>query len=268
MEEVILASITDEEFAKRLVKYLEYSEIPVRLEENEETEEFLVYVPEEKKDLAGTHLSVFVHMEKQRAHEESDEDDGEEDTEAADDSDAEDAGNDTDEDAGDGTESSSYAKASKSRPAVNVYTSREEVSKDMSQTAVTFFGFAAALVVITVLCALKVSVFAYFSNIIVFITLPLLAVGSVAVALNSRKRQKLAESEAKEENAQKDAIVTWLSENVTKELILENDDPEASLEVSYMDRTEFISKKLDEQFPGLDEVFREALIEDYYNRLF
>lgn len=311
MEEVILASITDEEFAKRLVKYLEYSEIPVRLEENEEIGEYVVFVPEIKKNLAGTHLSVFVHMEKQRAYgefeEAEDEDDtegevgalgteddpdaeGDTDGEAAawgteddpdaegdtngevnvggteDDPDAPDAKDDTDVDNGDRKKRSSYAKASGSRP--NVYTSREEVSKDMSQTAVTFFGFAAALVVITVLCALKVSVFAYFSNIIVFITLPLLAVGSVAVALNSRKRQKLAESEAKEENAQKDAIVTWLSENVTKELILENDDPEASLEVSYMDRTEFISKKLDEQFPGLDEVFREALVEEYYNRLF
>ncbi len=346
MEEVMLASISDKQFAERLVKYLEYSEIPARLEENEELEEFSVFVPEEKKSLAGTHLSVFVHMEKQRADEEfgSDEEpeeeaeeggevkssdrslsaDAEENGEAAENgeasagdseaeeggeakssgrfpsADAEDNGEAAENDeasagdseaeeggeasACDAAEEDNVAKSSdrslfddeeddanpaaRRRSSVNVYTSRDEVSKDMSQTAVTFFGFAVVLIVITVLCALKVSVFANFSNIIVFITLPLLAVGCAAVGLNSKKRQKLAESEASEEHALRDAVVAWLNENMTKELIMEKDDPDASIEINYMNRTEFISAKFDEQFPDIDDVFKEALIEEHYNKLF
>lgn len=147
-----------------------------------------------------------------------------------------------------------------------VYMSKADESKDMFSTAITFLAFAVGLIIFLVLNALKI--LTAFSSIPSLIVIGLLSVGCCLIGINAVRRSQRAEVASVAENKLTEEINTWLDSNITKDLFygLSYDNP--GEEILYLKRTALIRQKLNARFPNLDENYTDALIEEFYDRLF
>ncbi|MBO4414536.1 MAG: hypothetical protein J5824_00970, partial [Lachnospiraceae bacterium] len=60
-------------------------------------------------------------------------------------------------------------------------------------------------------------------------------------------------------------IKQWFNDNITDDLFDELKNDDITEEVLYFKRTEIIRSKLNEAYPGLDDDFVDAMIDDFYD---
>lgn len=272
-EKVAVAYIADEELTKKFVDYLSYSSIVGEYIFDENEEAFAVLVPEKDLKAAKTAFRAFYNVESSNellkrfsngSDEGAEEDDSDEESLEFD---AELLENIPEEEMSQkekDTISQSIIADMVYKPA-EVYVKKSDVSKDMFSTALTFLGFAVLLLVIILLNVFKVITF--LNNVPAYCVMIALTIGCLLVGLNAIKRSRKAEIDSVEEDKLTDAINEWLDTNITDELFSEL-NPEDGEEILYLKRVELIRSKLTATFPGLNDDYIDALIEDFYNKTF
>lgn len=147
-----------------------------------------------------------------------------------------------------------------------VYVTKDDESKDMFSTAITFLVFAVGLFAFMILNALKI--ITWFSAVPSLIVLALLAVGCCLVGINAIRRSQRAEIDSVEEKRVTEEINAWLDSEITDDMFYGVDVGDPGEEILYLKRTEIIRNALNAKFPNLDENFADALIEEFYDRRF
>ena len=147
-----------------------------------------------------------------------------------------------------------------------VYVKKADVSKDMFSTAITFLAFAVLLLVFLVLNALEI--ITMFNNLPSLLMIGAMAVGCSLVGINAIKRSRRAEIDSVEEDKITSSVEEWLRSNITDDFFADLNAEELGEEILYLRRTEKIRTKLAEAYPDLDENFADSLIEDFYNEYY
>ena len=284
----VLAYITEEDLADRLIEYLEFGSITAIRDYNEEKESFEVKVAPDDLKEAKTAFRAFYQVESAKegnrevleklksflhSTESSDADD-----------DAE--GDESNEEKENPLDSDDITKALESldidslseeekalltealvservyKPA-EVYVTKADESKDMFSTAITFLVFAFGLLVLLILILIdKVTIFKNTPSIIV---IALLSLGCCIVGVNAIKRSRRAEIASKDEEKLTAKIREWLQENITEETFADLPD-DLGEEILYLRRTDIIRERLNNEFPGLNEDYVDSLIDDFYDK--
>ena len=147
-----------------------------------------------------------------------------------------------------------------------VYVKKADVSKEMFSTAITFLVFAALLLVFLVLNAMDI--ITMFNNAPSMALIGAMSIGCCLVGINAIKRSRNAEIASVEEEKLTASLENWLDENITDELFDELKGEDLSEEILYLRRTEIIKKRLNADYPDLDENYADELIEEFYNKRF
>lgn len=251
-----VAYIQEEELAHKLVDYLEYSKIEAEIEYSDEQQAFAVLVDEKQLEEAKTAFRAFYTIETRNSMADAIK------------FDAEVLESIPEEEMSD-EEKEAVAKAVLAeqvyKPA-EVYVTKEDEGKDMFSTAITFLGFAAALLIFLVLNVLDI--ITWFNNVPSLIMLAAMAIGCCLVGINAIKRSRRAEIASVEEKKLTESLNGWLDENISDADFAVLEGEEVSEEVLYLKRTDIIRAKFLKAFPELDENYADALIEDFYDRYF
>ena len=147
-----------------------------------------------------------------------------------------------------------------------VYVKKADESKEMFSTAITFLVFAALLLVFLVLNAMNI--ITMFNNAPSMALIGAMSIGCCLVGINAIKRSRNAEIASVEEEKLTASLENWLDENITDELFDELKGEDLSEEILYLRRTEIIKKRLNADYPDLDENYADELIEEFYNKRF
>ena len=259
-----VAFIEEEELAGKLKEYLEFSSINAIVDYDEKEESYAVKVSPDDYQEARVAFQAFYRVEKSReaamdiltgANDGSEADENI--SEALDGIEEEDLNED---------EKRLLTQAIVSeqvyKPA-EVYVTKSDESKDMFSTALTFLGFAVALLILLVLSLTKV--IEAFSNTASLVTIGVLAVGCCLVGINAVKRSKKAEIASHDEEELTEKVKAWMDENITDDTFKELDAEELSEEILYLKRAEIIRNRLNEVFPGMNDDFVDAMIDDFYD---
>lgn len=278
-ELAVVAYISEEELAQKLVKYLEFSSMPAEYAYSDSEESFAVSVDADRLEEAKVAFRAFYSVESKnemmksfqkgikaaRSQDGSEEDDDDE-SEGID-FDAEILESIPEEEMS-ASEKEAIAKAVISeqvyKPA-EVYVTKEDESKEMLSTAITFLGFAVLLLVFLVLNALKI--ITIFSNTASLIMLGVMAIGCCLVGINAIKRSRRAEVASSDEKKLTNSLNEWLKENITNDMFADV-NPELGEEILYLQRCDIIRSKLTAAFTDLDDNYVDALIEEFYNSFF
>lgn len=251
-----VAYIQEEELAHKLVDYLEYSKIEAEIEYSDEQQAFAVLVDEKQLEEAKTAFRAFYTIETRNSMADAIK------------FDAEVLESIPEEEMSD-EEKEAVAKAVLAeqvyKPA-EVYVTKEDEGKDMFSTAITFLGFAAALLIFLVLNVLDI--ITWFNNVPSLIMLAAMAIGCCLVGINAIKRSRRAEIASVEEKKLTESLNGWLDENISDADFAVLEGEEVSEEVLYLKRTDIIRAKFLASFSELDENYADALIEDFYDRYF
>lgn len=259
-----VAYIEEEELAGKLKEYLEFSSIDATVEYDEKEESYAVKVSPDKLAEAKVAFQAFYRVEKSRetaldilTGSEEEKDESESLSEVLDELDEESLSED---------EKRILAQAIVSekvyKPA-EVYVTKSAESKDMFSTALTFLGFAVALFILLILSLTKV--LTAFSNTASIVTIGVLAIGCCLVGINAIKRSKKAELASHDEEELTGKVKAWLDENISEDTFSELNSEELSEEILYLKRAEIIRNRLNEAFPGMNEDFVDAMIDDFYD---
>lgn len=251
-----VAYIQEEELAHKLVDYLDYSKIEAEIEYSDEQQAFAVLVDEKQLEEAKTAFRAFYTIETRNSMADAIK------------FDAEVLESIPEEEMSD-EEKEAVAKAVLAeqvyKPA-EVYVTKEDEGKDMFSTAITFLGFAAALLIFLVLNVLDI--ITWFNNVPSLIMLAAMAIGCCLVGINAIKRSRRAEIASVEEKKLTESLNGWLDENISDADFAVLEGEEVSEEVLYLKRTDIIRAKFLASFSELDENYADALIEDFYDRYF
>ncbi|MBP5653079.1 MAG: hypothetical protein J6X17_06650 [Lachnospiraceae bacterium] len=274
-EKAVVAYISEEELAGRLVDYLEYSDIPAEYAYCDDEESYAVTVEEEDLAKAKTAFRAFYNVESANMAKEQREkiEKAVEKMEKW----KEDSALDIDEALLEEIPESEMSAEEKATIAqalmaekvykpTEVYVKKADESKEMFSTAITFLGFAVLLLVFLVLNA--TNYITLFNNVPSLILIGAMAIGCCLVGINAIKRSRRAEIASVEEEKLTASLDKWLEENITDELFTELEGEDLSEELLYLRRTEIIRAKLFGEYPDLDESYADDLIEDYYNSHF
>ncbi len=270
-EKAVVAFISEESLADKLVDYLNYSNIEAERAYDEAESSFAVTVDADCLDEAQTAFRAFYNVESKNmlleereklanALEKVDFDGTEIDEELLE---------EIPEEEMSAEEKETIAKAlmaEKVYKPAEVYVKKADVSKEMFSTAITFLVFAALLLVFLVLNALDI--IKMFNNVPSLALIGAMSIGCCLVGINAIKRSRNAEIASVEEEKLTASLENWLEENITDELFDELAGEDLSEEILYLRRTEIIKKKLEADYPELDENYADELIEEFYNNHF
>lgn len=153
------------------------------------------------------------------------------------------------------------------RKSAGVYVKKADTAKDMSSTAVTFFVFAAAILVFAALNMF--GIIPYFThNIPGLVLLFAFSIGCAIVAINAHKRAKQASEDSVAEEAFTSQINDWMEKNIEIMTSIAASEGENSDELLYMSRTAAMKEAITKAFGELDEAYVDSLIDEFYDKKF
>ena len=153
----------------------------------------------------------------------------------------------------------------------NLYESSEDKYKDNLSSATTFFVCGAAGIIILILNDLGILKFVVKGNsnfILINIVLGLLFVGFIAIGFWSLKYSKNIKNKAAIENKDTDTILSWLTDNVSKEDIEASYSNDIAEEMKYFNRSDYIKNAIKNKFPDTDDNLADTIADKYIETLF
>lgn len=143
------------------------------------------------------------------------------------------------------------------------YVKKEEKYNDFKSSAFIFLPFG-----ILGLAFIALNLFGVLNLIGTFqmIILSICFIGFIYVGITSLLRLKALKEEVKEEQDKTSAIIQWMKDNITKDILSTVTDEDMSDEVNYIHQTDKIKEMVLENFKSLDENFIDQIVEDYYNK--
>ena len=264
----LLHSFAEEEDAKKLVSYLEYSGISSHYEPMKEENLFGVFLEKTKMKQAKKAFAAFLTVETQKRLEDMMDSDSaatvmeeESGTEKSVSREAKD-GEETEENQEEVMEELRLALSSASQGS---YVSKAEKSADYRSSAITFLFFG--VVGLIVMGLHWAGVFQYFST-LSSIVLTVLFAGFLFVGIDSFSRAKKARAESEEEERFNAQLKEWLEQNLTYDTLLAVDQAELSKEANFLNEINEMKKIIQKNFGELDPAFLEQFTEEYYNEHF
>lgn len=248
-----LISLKEEEVAKRLVSYLEYSSIRAYME-SDEAEGFAVFVLKKKLQEAKKAFGAFYSVEMTAAQAQQAE------VAAAPDAPAEDSAAYASKE----EELEEELEEALAAPSA-AYVKKSEKSADYRSSAITFLLFGAVGLVAMILH--WAGVYVYFTTVSTVI-LTVMFAGFILIGIDSMKRAKKAQKEALEETRFTEELTRWLEEHLTLEMLTAVDQPELSREANFLNEMKELKLIICKQFGTLDAAFLEQFTEEYYNEHF
>lgn len=273
----LLHAFSEEGEAKKLVSYLEYSNIAAYDEWLEEEGLFAVFVDKKVYRQARKAFAAFFTVETAANYEKLFEEPGADhpsDFQSFPDDGADPSapGEKTDEGEGDGDEETSEEKEmlEEMRSAVSFakqgsYVSKAEKSADYRSSAITFTVFG--VIGIIVMGLHWAGVFSFFTT-MSSVIITVLFVGFLVVGIDSFLRAKRAKAESVEEERFIDDLTKWLEENLTYEMLTAADSSDQSGEANFLNEMNEMKQIITKQFGDLDPAFLEQFTEEYYNEHF
>ncbi len=283
----VLVALEQEENAKKLVAYLEYSSIEAFYESAPEQNCFPVYVLKKSVKQAKKAFSAFyaveaaaslqAEMEKQAAFgadttdlSDAAESASEEDNSAMDapsrQSDFMDSKDSTSYEDSDSEEDNEEEAAS--TPLSNgaaTYVTKAEKSADYRSTGFTFTIFGSIGLIVMLLHWLKI--FQYFTTMSAVI-MTIMFIAFIFIGIDSFRRAKTAAAESTEEEQFTAQLTQWLDENLTQDMLAAVRDASVSDEINFLNEMAEMKRIITAQFGELDTTFLEQFAEDYYNEHF
>ncbi|MBP3610460.1 MAG: hypothetical protein J6J42_09015 [Lachnospiraceae bacterium] len=234
---VPLFQTTDEELKEKIIKYLIHcgrkikeASGPAETENGEETV-FTIFVPEKDAKEASMELRTVVNYDAKEKK---------------------------------GEEEEVKPRHRAPEPST-VYVDARSRYQEYKSSGIMFLVFAAAFLVFGILnvsgminfTATTVSLLIVFGSAIAFL---------VAGISSLRKISSLKE-EASTEELTTETILAYLKENFPKEVLLQMETEELCGELLYFQQMETMKEALQNKFSDKDEIYLDALLEDYYNSL-
>lgn len=149
--------------------------------------------------------------------------------------------------------------------ASHVYTSAKEKYEDNRSSGWTFTIFGIAGIIFTVLnitgvLGLYKTVFQFSVSGCMFAVFILIGVISFIKANNYKKQI------GKEEDSKK-KYTNWLNENITKEKLLEYEDPASAKEANDLIKISRIKEAMKTEFPEINDDLADTMAEEFYNKI-
>lgn len=283
----LLHAFSDEKEAKKLVSYLEYSNIAACDEWLEEEQLFAVFVDKKAYKQARKAFTAFFTVETAANYEklfEQPDAAGQDDSQSFPETGAHSStpadspynGTDVENEVA-SSENTSPEETSEEeeimeemRSAVSFakqgsYVSKAEKSADYRSSAITFTLFG--VVGIIVMALHWAGVFHYFTT-LSSVIVTVLFVGFLIVGIDSFLRAKRAKLESVEEERFIGELKEWLEQNLTYEMLAAADSNDQSGEANFLNEMNEMKRIITKQFGDLDPAFLEHFTEEYYNEHF
>lgn len=148
----------------------------------------------------------------------------------------------------------------------NTYIKKEEEYKDLLSAGYTFF-----IVSIIGLALLAINTLGYitiFSGLLSNIVMCALFIAFLIIGISSFNKAKKVKGEVAQENQLTESINTWLSENVTLELLDSSVNVDDNEEVQFMQKLDKMKDLVTQAFGELDELYLDRIVEEFYNNNF
>lgn len=149
---------------------------------------------------------------------------------------------------------------------INYEKSKDKYQENMS-TAVTFFLFGVAGIVVVILNVIGVLKFFSLKNasgILMCVVLSLMFIIFAVIGIASFIAAKGNKRNAKIEDDNRSKVMDWLSDNVTTDDIESSyNSDDISEEMKYFERSDYIKKSIKAQFPDLGDEFVENITDQY-----
>ncbi len=263
----LLHSFAEEDDAKKLVSYLEYSGISSHYEPMKEENLFGVFLEKKKMKQAKKAFAAFLTVETQKRLE------GMMDSDSVaaveDESSTVKSASEEEKDEGqreeDQEEIMEELRLALSSASQGSYVSKAEKSADYRSSAITFLFFG--VVGLIVMGLHWAGVFQYFST-LSSIVITVLFVGFLFVGIDSFSRAKKAKAESEEEERFTAQLKEWLEQNLTYNTLLAADQADLSKEANFLNEMNEMKKIIQKNFGELDPAFLEHFTEEYYNEHF
>ncbi len=263
----LLHSFAEEDDAKKLVSYLEYSGISSHYEPMKEENLFGVLLEKKKMKQAKKAFAAFLTVETQKRLE------GMMDSDSVaaveDESSTVKSASEEEKDEGqreeDQEEIKEELRLALSSASQGSYVSKAEKSADYRSSAITFLFFG--VVGLIVMGLHWAGVFQYFST-LSSIVITVLFVGFLFVGIDSFSRAKKAKAESEEEERFTAQLKEWLEQNLTYNTLLAADQADLSKEANFLNEMNEMKKIIQKNFGELDPAFLEHFTEEYYNEHF
>ncbi|WP_312372392.1 hypothetical protein [Lachnoclostridium sp.] len=276
---VILCSIEKEEVAKKLVKYLSYSNLESYYEYSNEEDCYPVYVHEPELKMAKKAFNAFYTVELESM--EKDADNKNLDTETSLDSLSEednlkdnldDLLDSMDDDSNESSRLKKKREEEEKDQIVSMmydggaYEKKSEKSKELRSTALTFFAFGIGGIAFVILNIM--GVISFISGPLSYTVMTGLFIAFLAIGVNSVTRAKKTAKEAILEDEMTTKINRFLEANVTEQVITSMKDENSSEEANFIKVMEGIKKLVVKEFGSLDNAFLDYIVEEFYNNHF
>ncbi|MBD5482897.1 MAG: hypothetical protein HDR15_10335 [Lachnospiraceae bacterium] len=256
-KEVLLCS-GEEALILRMQKFMEYNDIPVIFEH--EDEEACLYVLPKHERKAKQAVRVFLVESALKEEAQNQEDDlicadaadGEESEEEAEDRpDAEDGENDL-------------------RAPSGVYRKKSERADDLRSSGEVLLVFGILGCIAMILIDFGILPIRFGNRIMMNVIMFALFLFFIGFGVYSLKDARKSRAEASDEDKLTEQIHTWVKEHLTAELVdeasgLEEEDAD---EIRFFKRTEVIKKKITAEFQEAEEAYLDNLAETVYQELF
>jgi uncharacterized membrane-anchored protein YhcB (DUF1043 family) len=142
------------------------------------------------------------------------------------------------------------------------FVKKQDQYKELSSTAYTFLLFGIFGIVFVILNYLDI--INYLNGTFSFITMTGIFIGLLFVSITTFKKANKTKNEISEENQLIDTLNNWLTQNITKELLITLEDNTLSDEINFFNKTEQIKHMLEENFGQLDDSLIDHMVEEFY----
>ncbi len=157
-------------------------------------------------------------------------------------------------------------KQKKSRiPVSNLHLSAKDRYQEYKSSGIMLLTFAALIIIFAILNFL--GIINIMGSVPSLIILGIAAAVFIYLGISSLLSTGRLLEEADEEEKTTDAILTYLKENFSKDVLLAMKEEDMSDELLYFAQINAMKDALDELCPDADENYIDAILEDYYNSL-
>lgn len=153
----------------------------------------------------------------------------------------------------------------------NIYENSTEKYKDYFSSAITFLICGVAGLVVLLLNDFGILHFLSSkgaSFILINVVLGGLFIAFIIIGIISFNHSKRAKKQAEEELSANEELIGWLKQNVTADKIEHSYNTDIPDEMKYFNRSEYIKKVLQEQFPDYRSEIIETVTDHYIETLF
>lgn len=145
----------------------------------------------------------------------------------------------------------------------SMYETKGSKAKELRSTAITFFVFGIAGLVVVLLNV--IGVLRFFSSPLQYILLSAMFIGFLLVGINSYHGSKKAVEDSMKEEKLTTEIMAYLKETINKESILKMKDPSQSEEANVIRILDGIRYAIVTRFGELNESYLDYIAEQYYS---